>query len=120
MQKFLHILSEQTQKKKLKILLLKINSKWPYNSRWRPKLNLLVKTTQIIFLQKKNQGCFSCLNTRKIKFSKIQDGTYIQHGGFFLYLFVGALIFASNFKMGKFLHIFNPMTRNVHLNVHLI
>jgi hypothetical protein len=52
MQKFLHFLEEQTQKKNKKICCKKINSKWPLNSRWLPKLNLLVKTTNHLFSEK--------------------------------------------------------------------
>jgi hypothetical protein len=47
---FLHILEEQTPKK----LLPKINLKWPLNSRWLPKLNWILKTTN----QKKNLGLY--------------------------------------------------------------
>jgi hypothetical protein len=54
MQKFLHILEEQTQKN----CSSKINSKWPLNSRWLPKLNLLVKTTNHIFSKKKSKLTF--------------------------------------------------------------
>jgi hypothetical protein len=50
MQKFLHILEEQTPKIQ--------NSKWPLNSRWLPKLNLLVKTTNHLFSTKKTSGLF--------------------------------------------------------------
>jgi hypothetical protein len=40
----------------------KINSKWPLNSRWLPKLNLLVKTTNHLTSKtKKGQCCISCL-----------------------------------------------------------
>jgi hypothetical protein len=46
MQKFLHILEEQTKKNK-KLLQKKI--KMAANSRWLPKLNLLVKTTNHLF-----------------------------------------------------------------------
>jgi hypothetical protein len=57
MQKFLHFLEKQTPKKNKKKCCQKFNSKW------RPKLNLL-ENLQIIFVQKKKiQGCFSCLNT---------------------------------------------------------
>jgi hypothetical protein len=43
MVKFLDILEEQTPKKKLiKIVAKKLNSKWPLNSRWLSKLNLLM------------------------------------------------------------------------------
>jgi hypothetical protein len=43
MLKFLHILEEQTPKNKKNCP--KINSKWPLNSRWLPKLKLLGKNT---------------------------------------------------------------------------
>jgi hypothetical protein len=42
---YLHILEEQTPKKNKKICCPKINSKWVLNSRWLPKQNFLVKTT---------------------------------------------------------------------------
>jgi hypothetical protein len=52
MQKFLHILEEQTQKKN--ILLLKNKFKMA------AKFKMATKTK---FASKKFQGCFSCLNT---------------------------------------------------------
>jgi hypothetical protein len=42
MVKLLHFLKKQTQKKNKKICCQKINSKWPLNSRWLTKLNLLM------------------------------------------------------------------------------
>jgi hypothetical protein len=36
---------------------------------------------------------------------------HIQHGDFFLHLFLGALIFIRNFKMLKFLHILEEQTK---------
>jgi hypothetical protein len=50
MQKFLHILEEQTNQK---FFCPKINSKRLLNSRWLPKLNLLVKFTNHLFSKKK-------------------------------------------------------------------
>jgi hypothetical protein len=44
-------------KKNKKNCYQKINSKWPLNSRWLSKLNLLVKTTNHIF-SKNNSGLF--------------------------------------------------------------
>jgi hypothetical protein len=49
MVKFLHILEEQNPQKIKKIWLPKNKFKWPLNSRWLPKLNLLVKTTNHLF-----------------------------------------------------------------------
>jgi hypothetical protein len=79
MQTFLHFIEEQTQKKKKIVAKNRIQ-----NGRyiWRPKLYLIVKTTNHLFSKKKIQRCFSCLNSF-LKFSKIQDGAYIQHGDFF-------------------------------------
>jgi hypothetical protein len=53
----LQILEEQTKSKIKKIVAKKLNSKWPLNSRWLPKLNLLVKITNYHFL-KKSSGLY--------------------------------------------------------------
>jgi hypothetical protein len=53
MVKSLHILEERTPNKNKKLCCPKINSKWPLNSRWLPKLNLRVKTTNHLFSKKK-------------------------------------------------------------------
>jgi hypothetical protein len=45
---FLHFLEEQTPKKYCQ----KFHSKWPLYSRWQPKLNLLLKTTNHLFSKK--------------------------------------------------------------------
>jgi hypothetical protein len=47
---FFHILEEQTPKKNKKINTKKLNSKWPLYSRWLPKLNLLVKTSNHLLI----------------------------------------------------------------------
>jgi hypothetical protein len=44
-----HFLEEQIPKKNKKTCCQKFNSKWLLYSRWRPKLNLLVKTTNYLF-----------------------------------------------------------------------
>jgi hypothetical protein len=49
MQKILHFLEEQTPKKNK---CLKFYSNWLQYSRWRPKLNLLAKTTNHLFSKK--------------------------------------------------------------------
>jgi hypothetical protein len=58
MQKFLHILQEKSQKKIKNFVTKKLNSKWPLNSRWLPKLNLLVKTTNHLFSKKPFKAVF--------------------------------------------------------------
>jgi hypothetical protein len=73
MQKFLHILKEQTQKKKL---LPKNKFKMATKFKMTTKTKFTCKKLQNLFFQKKNQGFFSF-------FSKIQNGAYIQHGYFF-------------------------------------
>jgi hypothetical protein len=45
MQNFLHILEEEAPKKNKIFCCPKQSSKWPQNSRWLPKLNFLVKST---------------------------------------------------------------------------
>jgi hypothetical protein len=54
----MHILEEQTQKKIKKIVAQKLNSKWSRNSRWPPKLNLVVKTINHHFSKKKSSGLY--------------------------------------------------------------
>jgi hypothetical protein len=113
MQNFLHFLEEQTPKKIKKKCCQKFNSKWPLYSRWRPKLNLLVKTTNHLFSKKNFRAVLIAKIPkfyRKKKFSKIQDGAYIQHGDFFWHLFLRAVIFVRNFKMVKFLHFLKEQT----------
>jgi hypothetical protein len=46
------IYSWRTNSKNEKFCCPKINSKWPLNSRWLPKLNFLVKTTNHLFSKK--------------------------------------------------------------------
>jgi hypothetical protein len=53
MQKLLHFLEEQTSNTIFKTCWQNFYSKWPLYSRWRPKLNLLVKTTNHLFSKKK-------------------------------------------------------------------
>jgi hypothetical protein len=91
----LHILEEQTQKK---ICCPKIISKLPLNSRWLPKLYLLVKTKSSFF-KNRIQGCFSCLNFIEKKNSQKFNMDIL-----------GTLIFVRNFKMVKCLHIFKEKT----------
>jgi hypothetical protein len=95
MLKCLHILEEQTQKK---IVAEKLNSKWPLNSRWLSKLNLLVKTTNNLISTKKN-----CRKQFILK-----NSTWSI---FFELFFLGALIVIRNFKMLKFLHILEKQTK---------
>jgi hypothetical protein len=52
---FLHILEEKTQKN---LLAKKQNSKWRLNSRWPPKLILVVKTTSHLFSKKKHSDLY--------------------------------------------------------------
>jgi hypothetical protein len=57
-QKFLHFLEEQISIFFFKCCQ-KINSKWPLNSRWRPKQNLLVKTKNHLFSKKNFRAVFA-------------------------------------------------------------
>jgi hypothetical protein len=97
---FAYSLSTNSKKNKKKCCH-KFNSKWPLYSRWRPKLNLLVKTTNHLF---SNSGLFQLptyLSFIEKKFSKIQDGTYIQHGGFFLSFLSRSSHIRQEFENGK-------------------
>jgi hypothetical protein len=54
------------------------------NSRWLPKLNLLVKATNHLFSKKNFRAVLVAEYISLIgkKISKIQDGAYIQHEAF--------------------------------------
>jgi hypothetical protein len=54
----------------------KINSKWPLNSRWLPKLNLIVKTTNHLFSKKKFRAVSVCLNKKILLYTTTKIRLY--------------------------------------------